>query len=521
MIRRIRRIRRGAKPSPPVGTRSNVVIFSHTFLPIVGGAEMGIHELATRMVHDADVTVVTPIPADYRDPYVSGEPGLGQPYRVVRYRRPSPPALLGRFSTAWSLLCLPELRLLKALHRERPIDVVNVHFLAPFGMLAFWGRRVLRIPVVLSLVGRADVWRDISRGMRRQARVALNSATAVTENSRFYLDGSPFESLGHEIPYGADVERYRPELRDRGWRHRMGAEPGQFLMLSVCRLSPVKRTDVLLDVAAELDRSHPGRFVLAVIGTGAEERALRRKAADEGISNVRFFGFVDEEELPAAYASADLFVSHSMSETFGIMFAQAMASGLPIVAPRATSNPYVLHDGIDGRLVDPFDVNAFADAVIGYATAPAIRADVGLRNRRRAVEDFDWDVIAAAHAHLLERSRRGRRVLPPEKGTPSMTAVDATTSPARSRFGPFVTVPRRIAWRLIRPFIEISMSENRRRLEEQEAEFRRLLAEAAAQRDAQDTELRALRADLLATNHRVSYLEERDPGRMQARKADG
>jgi glycosyltransferase involved in cell wall biosynthesis len=100
-----------------------------------------------------------------------------------------------------------------------------------------------------------------------------------------------------------------------------------------------------------------------------------------------------------------VFVFHSLLETFGIVFAQAMASALPIVAANTSCVPAVVYPE-NGELIRPFDVESFADAVLRLARDRDLRRSIGRRNRERAVGEFDWDIIAAAYENVLQRAAR-------------------------------------------------------------------------------------------------------------------
>jgi glycosyltransferase involved in cell wall biosynthesis len=375
-----------------------VAVLTHTYFPIVGGAEVGIHEIYRRFDGD-DVTIVTPIPADYVDAFVAPDHETTVPYSVLRYKGFEPNFRSARARKFARLLGWREFRVIARLHRQRPLDAVNVHFLQPFGLAALWIRLFLRVPVYLSLIGRTDVWSALSPMMRRHARVVLWAANGFEQISEFCLEGSPYAD-GTVIPYGVDSARYRPDLRREKRRSELAA-PGQTILLTAQRLDHVKRVDVLLDVARRLDETAPGEFVLVVVGKGIMSESLQQKITDDGIRNVVMYGFASEDELPEIYASADIFVSHSMFETFGVMFAEAMASGLPIVAARTSCIPQVVTDGENGTLVEPFDIEAFVRGLRELRQSADERAVIAERNRQKALTRFNWNMISQSFRSML------------------------------------------------------------------------------------------------------------------------
>ncbi len=107
---------------------------------------------------------------------------------------------------------------------------------------------------------------------------------------------------------------------------------------------------------------------MLVIGDGPA-REWFEKALPGGI----FAGFQTGSDLGRALASADMFFNPSITETFGNVTLEAMASGLPVVAARATGASSLVDDGVSGHLVPPRDIAAFADALAPYCTDDALR----------------------------------------------------------------------------------------------------------------------------------------------------
>ena len=370
----------------------HIAILSHTFFPVVGGAEIGIHELARRLAREHEVTVVTAMPEGSAQAHsaIAPEP---DGYAVLRY----PGALWATSRLGWLRLRLAwrEYRVLRELHRRRPLTAVNIHFAGWYGIAALWIRLLLRVPVTLSLVGRTDVYRDLAPGARLHLRICVALASRTTQITRYCLEGWRGGAGVPELPYGVDTAAYRP---------RSGPVGDPVRLVAVQRLSAVKRVDALLAAIEALELAAPGRYRLLVVGTGPEEPALRA-IAGAGAAAIEFAGFVAEDELPAVLAASDVFVTHTMSETFGVVFAEAMAAGLPIVAAAATSVPYVVVDGRNGLLAEPFDAEGFAERVRRIAEDPALHARISTQNRAEAVERYDWDRVAARLLELMPQRR--------------------------------------------------------------------------------------------------------------------
>jgi glycosyltransferase involved in cell wall biosynthesis len=379
-----------------VTDRLRLVMSSHTFLPTVGGAELGVHEIAKRLGQRHEVTVLAP-----------GDPAAGSDYgpdgyqvlRVSRVTGDSKPfrARLAEYS-GWAYA-----RALIKLHRSGArIDAVNCHFIRRHALLVIVARGFLRIPVIVSLVGRSDVIAALPVGQQARAQLVLRTANAVVANSAYYLRGSRFADSAHIVPYGVDLVRFRPGLERTEARDRLGLPPGAFVILAVQRLEALKRVDLLVRALAEVLREVPGAKLL-VAGTGSQERRLRELADELGIGPaVIFTGYVAEGELPALFGLADVFASHSESETFGVTFAEAMAAGLPIVVADTSCVRDVL-TAATATIVPAGDVREFANAVVELARRPDLRAQRGASGRARAEREFDWQTIADAYEQLIVR----------------------------------------------------------------------------------------------------------------------
>ncbi len=159
------------------------------------------------------------------------------------------------------------------------------------------------------------------------------------------------------VPSGIDVERFASGRRDDAVRASLGATKS-LLLLFVGRLAKEKSVDILLRALALANRDD---LTLAIAGDGPAREELEELAVALGVAErVRFLGAVERERLPNLYASSDVFVFPSTSETQGLVLAEALAAGVPVIAADAPQNRDVL--GSSGRFVEP-SADAFAEAL--------------------------------------------------------------------------------------------------------------------------------------------------------------
>jgi glycosyltransferase involved in cell wall biosynthesis len=258
-----------------------------------------------------------------------------------------------------------------------------------------WARR-RQVPFVVALKGIiADELQNERGWVRRllavQARwERLNTARAdlVLVTSRYCAGvaqrayGVPPERLA-VVPEPVDLEVWDDQFA----RARApGRPPGREgpVVLCVARMYPRKRLGDLLRAAPLVRAAVPGaRF--RVVGRGPEWDAVRALHAHLGLAGaVDLLGDVTLGELAAEYAGADAFCLPSVQEGFGIVFLEAMAAGLPVVACRAAAIPEVVLDGATGVLVPPRDPEALAAALVALLRDPDRARALGREGRRRA-----------------------------------------------------------------------------------------------------------------------------------------
>ncbi len=204
------------------------------------------------------------------------------------------------------------------------------------------------------------------------------------------------------VPEGIELGLWPDPASGGESSKRRGEEPA--------RRAIDRRRPVVLNVARHYRRKDTGTLLramvgvvdalpnaeLRIVGAGPELRAHRTLARDLGLTDsVRFLGeMADRDAVRREYAAADVFALPSLQEGFGIVFLEAMASRLPVVAARAGAAPEVVPDGEAGLLVPPGDPRALAEAVTRLLGDPELRARMGAAGRRRA-ETFDWARVAA------------------------------------------------------------------------------------------------------------------------------
>lgn len=195
---------------------------------------------------------------------------------------------------------------------------------------------------------------------------------------------------------GVDAERFNPRKRSMEWRARYAVAPNELVVLHVSRLVREKRHDTLAETILRTEAAGL-KTKCVVVGDGPDRAALERR-----LPQAIFTGFLDGDDLAAAYASSDIFVFPSDTESFGSVTLEAMASGLPCVCADATGSCSLVLNGQTGFLAKPGRAEEFATYVETLARDEGLRRSMGAAARERSLA-YTWD---GAMAELLTYYRK-------------------------------------------------------------------------------------------------------------------
>ncbi|HEX2760282.1 MAG TPA: glycosyltransferase family 1 protein [Rhizomicrobium sp.] len=186
-------------------------------------------------------------------------------------------------------------------------------------------------------------------------------------------------------PRGIDTARFSPIRRSMAWRAGYGIGADELVILHVSRLVREKRLDTLTGALNQIQVPHR----VVIVGDGPDY-----DFAAQELPHAVFTGFLSGADLAAAYASSDIFVFPSDSESFGNVTLEAMASGLPCVCADATGSRSLVVAGETGFLADADDTEAFARHIVTLAGDRDLRRSMGEAARARALT-FSWDETMA------------------------------------------------------------------------------------------------------------------------------
>lgn len=188
---------------------------------------------------------------------------------------------------------------------------------------------------------------------------------------------------------GVDSKLFTPERRTTGQRQAMAGD-AEVVLLYVGRIAPEKRVDLLMEAFPRIRERASRKVALVFVGGGPALEGLQKRALD----GVHFAGYRRGEELAAHYACGDVFLFPSDTETFGQVVTEALASGLPVVAPARGGVKDTVIPGETGYLFPPGEVDGLVEAALKLVEDDALRRRLGAQARTSALER-SWDAVFA------------------------------------------------------------------------------------------------------------------------------
>lgn len=267
----------------------------------------------------------------------------------------------------------------------------------------------LGVPIVASLHTRFETYLDYYGLARLRPAVEAHLARFYRRSDHVLV---PTPALGAEMralrgdegvsvwSRGIDRARFRPERRDIEWRRAQGFADDDIVVLFFGRLVLEKGAELYAATMREL-RGRAGIRAL-VVGAGPAASVFA------GLDGAVLTGHLEGTDLARAVASADILLTPSVTETFGQVVLEAMASGVPVVSAAAPNARALLADGQTGLLCAPRDVSAYREAILRLANSPGQRQEMGAA-AREASAAYSWSAASESVARVY-RSLAGRTV---------------------------------------------------------------------------------------------------------------
>lgn len=378
---------------------SRVLLVTNDFPPRRGGIQSYLGEFVNRLVDDKTHTVTVYAPK-WKGAEAFDDAAQSAGYRVVRH----PTTLMLPVPTVDTRM--------RRLIEEQHIDTVWFGAAAPLALLAPRARQAGAKRVLASTHGHEVGWSmlPVARSVLRSIGDHTDVVTFVSRytRSRFAPAFGPNAALEY-LPPGVDSDRFRPDPAARAElrrRYRLGERP---TVVCLSRLVPRKGQDMLIKALPSIRRRVDGA-ALVIVGGGPYLETLRKLTREYEVEDhVTFTGGVPGDELPAHHAMADVFAMPCRTrgagmdvEGLGIVFLEASAAGIPVVAGDSGGAPEAVQHNKTGLVIDGNSVEEVGEAVTELLTDRDRAAAMGAAGREWVRTQWRWDLLAARLAGLLD-----------------------------------------------------------------------------------------------------------------------
>jgi glycosyltransferase involved in cell wall biosynthesis len=377
-------------------------------LPALGGAELVILQVYSRLAARHSILVLTPYLSDkIINNNGSTEYNHQINFEVRHYRDQHTFMKIRGHKISYGLIPPFSLSAVSATRqavRSFKPDVLNVHYVMPTGLAGLYAQKVLKIPTVITYNGRDVPGPGVPKLWKYWHRlIGLNCSemTFVSKYCHNVICGS--ENKGGNVIYNG-VEDPRNVTNDQivGLKSKLQINKDEIVLFGLQRLDSLKRVDILIK-SMEIILRQESKVRLIIGGKGEDIPRLKKLAEKLKISkHIVFAGFIPDKEIPVYYAISDLFVFHSTYETFGMVLAEAMNYGKAIVSVSNTAISEVVDNGRTGLLVPTLDYEAFAKAVLKLLNNEKQRDKMGMLGYEKVQKFFKWDSIALQYEKVLE-----------------------------------------------------------------------------------------------------------------------
>ncbi len=386
--------------------KKKILIFSISYLPFVGGAELAVKEITDRLSSEKFSTF--------------GLPTLDWDMVTFRSRRKLPKFekigsinvyRVGRFK-----LFFPFAAFLKALslHRKNNYSIIWSIMANRAGFAAFFFKFFYpKVKFLLTLQEgdtldypekQAGILWPFVKFLFRRIFTYADSVQVISGCLSDWARHNGFSGTVEVVPNGVDIEnfkirvsRFKPEeLKEL--RRKLNIKDDDKVIITTSRL--VKK-NAIGDVI-EAMRYLPENVKFLILGTGKEEKRLKAKV--EGLQGrIIFLGHILNEEVPRYLAIANVYVRPSLSEGLGTCFLEAMAAGVPVVATPVGGIPDFLKDGETGLFCEVSNPKSIAEKIIIFLENKELAGKIKIDAQEMVVKNHDWDLIAKGMNEIFRR----------------------------------------------------------------------------------------------------------------------
>ena len=358
-----------------------IAIFTDTYLPQMNGVVSYLLDSIGELSKKHEIIVFAP-----------GDKLKVEKKKVKTYWIPSSPF---PFYEGYKIASMNYARISELIKKENP-DIIHAHAPVVLGVQGIICAKRRNIPLVIThhthfpdyvphlLNGKLpEAFEDMSGYTVKQLiKHVFTNADVVTAPTNELVKELRSYGLKNvvQLPNGVKLRKFkRNAKKGREFREKLDIPQNKKVILYLGRVSFEKKLEILLHAFSMIDNAY-----LVIAGKGPYLDDVKKLASALKIKNIRFTGFLKDEDIQGAYSAADIFASPSDTETFGLTFVEAMQSELPVVGVSKLGAKEIIEDGKTGFLVAPGKARAFANALKKLLKNAALRRKFGRNGKERA-----------------------------------------------------------------------------------------------------------------------------------------
>ena len=392
-----------------------ILVVTPTFMPIMGGIEIGSYNLFNRLSEYHAIKVLTP----YQNENILKMTAVSKSYKhKTNYE-------VLYFKDTFSFLKLKGKRFTRGLippvslsviwHMRKEIlifkpDIVHVVSAIPYGLPALLFRKLYKIPILVSLVASHDIkTQDTPLLWQYYVKCIINRADMTTYVSKYCLDnlGKFADAQNRILPFGVDVGLYKRlstgEIAQLRTTLAIGAN--DVVLVVNERLVSNKNVKTIIKAFELLIHSYENAKLI-IIGDGPQKNILIKLVNEMNITkNVIFLGIIHNDDVPRYLGMCDIFVHHSLYETFGIALIEAMVAGKPVIACDNSGVRTIIADNVNGLLYETNNYDDLTEKIKLLIENLPIRQKL-IKNALKKVNiEYNWNIIIKKYNDMLEYAK--------------------------------------------------------------------------------------------------------------------
>ncbi|MBI2105578.1 glycosyltransferase [Candidatus Woesearchaeota archaeon] len=295
--------------------------------------------------------------------------------------------------------------LIKSINKSRECDIIHAQW-ALSGLIGIIVKKIWYKPLIITTRGAAVNDAMKSKTMKKILLYIFNNTDFITPNNESHIEIIKQLGISEDklsvVPNGVDIELFKPRNKEK-IRRELNLPNDKKIILFVGWLIERKGVKYFLEAASRMIKENENTLFL-IVGSGILEKELKKYAAELELDNyVKFLGAKNSEEIPYWMNASDIFILPSLSEGRPNVVAEAVSSGLPVIATRVNGTPELIDDGKTGFLIPVKDSYAIYEKLKIILENEKLMIELGKNARKFILKNgYTWDKCASQYLSIYK-----------------------------------------------------------------------------------------------------------------------